>query len=171
MVKDSDGNGDSIPDSPWGTPLLGDGDWKSFVSMGNEIGRNSIPRSGRSRDGSLPPPPHPSSPHPHYSPLTLGIVQPTSPNICLALPLIPKQPMTQYHSSTPDHYFHDRVVMGEEGDKPITTMSRKDDGESIYVMQGRRGWIRLWWCLREEREPPSLPPLATPGRGQFNCHG
>ena len=22
MVKDSDGNGDSIPDSPWGTPLL-----------------------------------------------------------------------------------------------------------------------------------------------------
>ena len=37
MVKDSDGNGDSIPDSPWGTPLLGDGDWKSFVSMGKEI--------------------------------------------------------------------------------------------------------------------------------------
>lgn len=54
--------------------------------------------------------------------------------------------------------------MEEEGDEPITTMARKGEGEPIHVMQGRRGWISLWWCLREKHELPRLP-LGILGKG------
>jgi hypothetical protein len=35
-----DGNGDPIPDSPRGIPLLGDGDGAHFVPMGIKRGRS-----------------------------------------------------------------------------------------------------------------------------------
>jgi hypothetical protein len=35
-----DGNGDSIPDSPRGVPLLGDGDGCNCCSVGNKTGGN-----------------------------------------------------------------------------------------------------------------------------------
>ncbi|CAA0813053.1 Metal-nicotianamine transporter YSL3 [Striga hermonthica] len=45
--KGSDGNGDPIPDYPWGNPLLGDGDGMKSSPMGVLMGRKSSPTGKR----------------------------------------------------------------------------------------------------------------------------
>jgi hypothetical protein len=47
-----DGNGDPIPDSPQGIPLLGDGDGMNFIPTGMKTGKN-CPSSGLAGAGTI----------------------------------------------------------------------------------------------------------------------
>jgi len=57
-VVSPDGNGDPIPDSPWGIPLLGDGDGEILFPMGKKTGENQSP-SGLAGTGMVHHPPYP----------------------------------------------------------------------------------------------------------------
>jgi hypothetical protein len=58
-----DGNGDPIPDSPQGIPLLGDGDGMNFIPTGMKTGKN-CPSSGLAGAGTIhrSPSPFPATP-------------------------------------------------------------------------------------------------------------
>jgi len=62
-IRSKDGNGDPIPDSPRGIPLLGDGDGKILIPTGKKTGRNQSP-SGLAGTGMVvcAPYPIPASP-------------------------------------------------------------------------------------------------------------
>jgi len=63
LVACKDGNGDPIPDSPWGIPLLGDGDGEILFPVGKKMGGNLSPL-GLVGTGMVLHPPYPI-PHPH----------------------------------------------------------------------------------------------------------
>lgn len=79
IVEARDDNRDPIFNSLWGTPLLRNGDGKSFVSTGKEM--REIPSlSDLVEAGMILCPPSLFPCIPVYSPSTLGLVQPTNTN-------------------------------------------------------------------------------------------